>query len=510
MREGRGSGQATGRDGSPQARSAPLPLLPRRGPRLATRAAPAGPRRLRDHHSSGAERSERRGRDLARARRPAFGSKGSAAARRRDGLPLRAAPPRPPRREDRLRGGADHRPHPHRRTGSCLAARGRHDRRLSGRHEGTGPRRADRARAPEVDETTMRFSLFFEMQLSGPTRATEAQVFRDCVEQAVLAEALGYHCIWEVEHHGLLEYSHSSAPEVFLAFVAARTKRIRLGHGVTLLPHRYNHPIRIAERIATLDILSGGRVNWGTGKSSSQVEQQAFETDPEELHAQWLEALEMIPRMWSSDVFQHRGRFFHVPPTQIVPKPVQEPHPPIFAACSRPDTAALVGTLGLGALNFAFGADDYLTDKVREYRAAVAKAKPAGRTKNDWFACTPATLVLKDDEKALRHGTRGARFFINALGRYYFGGDRPIGPLDIPRDDLTSEELREARETRNSAVSHLPTIVGDPASARETVSRFKDVGVDELMLVMQMGTIPHELICESIRTFAEEGMPHFG
>jgi len=350
----------------------------------------------------------------------------------------------------------------------------------------------------------MKFSIFFEMQLSRPTRASEAQVFHDCALQAVLADSLGYHCVWEVEHHGLFEYSHSSAPEVFLAFIAARTRRIRLGHGVTLLPYRYNHPIRIAERIATLDILSGGRVNWGTGKSSSQVEQQAFETRPEELHAEWLEAVEMIPRMWSSDVFEHRGKFFHVPPTQVIPKP------PIFAACSKPDTAALVGSLGLGALNFAFGSDDYLTDKVREYRAAVAKAKPVGRTKNDWFACTPATLVLKDDEQALRHGTRGARFFLNALGRYYFGGDRPIGHLDIPRDDLTGEELREARELRNSAGSQLATIVGDPASARETVSRFKDVGVDELILVMQMGTVSHELICESLRTFAEEVMPHFG
>src|SRR4051795_1860588 len=305
----------------------------------------------------------------------------------------------------------------------------------------------------------MKFSLFFEMQLSRPTRSTEAQVFRDCVEQAVLAEALGYHCIWEVEHHGLLEYSHSSAPEVFLSFVAARTKRIRLGHGVTLLPHRYNHPIRIAERIATLDILSGGRANWGTGKSSSQVEQQAFETNPEELHAQWLEALEMIPRMWSSDVFEHRGRFFHVPPTQIIPKPVQQPHPPIFAACSRPDTAALMGSLGIGALNFAFGNDEDLTEKVTGSRGAAAKAEPVGRAQTNWFACTPATLVLKDDARALRHGTRGARFFLNAMGKYYFGGDRPLGPLDVPRDDLSDAELEEARSLRNAPGSQLATIV---------------------------------------------------
>src|SRR6266404_2711821 len=185
----------------------------------------------------------------------------------------------------------------------------------------------------------MKFSLFYELQISEPTRQSEAAMYRECVEQAAMADKLGYHCIWAVEHHGLYEYSHSSAPEVFLSFVAAQTERIRIGHGVSLLPHRYNHPIRIAERVATLDILSGGRVNWGSGKSSSLVEQIAFENDLKTLHDQWLEAVEMIPRMWSSDVFEHHGRFFQVPPTQILPKPVQAPHPPMFAACTKPESA---------------------------------------------------------------------------------------------------------------------------------------------------------------------------
>src|SRR6185503_8000408 len=140
----------------------------------------------------------------------------------------------------------------------------------------------------------MKFSLFFEMQISKPNRTTERQLFQDALEQAFFADQLGYHCIWAVEHHGLYEYAHSSAPEIFLSFVAGRTKRIRVGHGVTLLPYRYNHPIRIAERIATLDILSGGRVNWGTGKSSSLVEQLAFENNLQTLHDEWAEALEII------------------------------------------------------------------------------------------------------------------------------------------------------------------------------------------------------------------------
>ncbi len=356
----------------------------------------------------------------------------------------------------------------------------------------------------------MKFSLFYEMQLSGPTRASEAQLFRDCVEQAVLADQLGYHAVWAVEHHGLYEYSHSSAPEIFLSFVAARTKNVRIGHGVTLLPHRYNHPLRVAERIAVLDILSGGRVNWGSGKSSSRVEQLAFETDVNTLHEQWLEAVSIIPKMWSDDVFEFKGQFFDIPPTQVIPKPVQVPHPPMFAACSRPDSALAVGKLGMGALNFAIGSDDYLEQKVQSYREAVAVAEPIGAAKNDWFACTPPTLVLDDDREACRFGYRGARFFGQALSRYYFGGDRPTGPLDVPREFFADDDLEAAMARRNDADDPINACVGDPAHAKEFVSRFVDIGVDELILVMQLGTVPSDLVTRSIRTFGEKVLPHFG
>ena len=355
----------------------------------------------------------------------------------------------------------------------------------------------------------MKFSLLFEMQISEPTRATERQTFHDCVEQAVLAEQVGFDGIWEVEHHGLYEYSHSSAPEVFLAFVAARTKTLRLGHGITLTPHRYNHPIRIAERIATLDILSEGRVNWGSGKSSSAVEKVAFENKVDELHDQWLEALQMIPAMWQQDVFEWKGRFFKIAPTQVVPKPVQKPHPPLFAACSKPESAASVGALGLGALNFALGNDEFLSQKVTEYRAASDKARPSGFQKNNHFACTPPTLVLTDDRKACQYGFRGARFFAESMGAYYFGSNRPIGKLNVPRDFLLDDELQDAMAYRGAPGSQCSAIIGDPSAACEMVQRFADTGVDELICVMQMGTVPHELILESIRTFGEQVIPGF-
>jgi alkanesulfonate monooxygenase SsuD/methylene tetrahydromethanopterin reductase-like flavin-dependent oxidoreductase (luciferase family) len=355
----------------------------------------------------------------------------------------------------------------------------------------------------------VKFSLFYEMQLSRPTRETEAQLFRDCVEQVVLADQLGYHCVWEVEHHGLYEYSHSSAPEVFLAYVAAKTEHIRLGHGITLTPYRYNHPIRIAERIATLDILSGGRVSWGSGKSASATEQLAFENDVSQLHAQWLEALDMIPRMWRDEVFEYKGRFFDVPPIQVLPKPVQSPHPPMFAACTKPESAAAVGALGIGALNFAIGTDEYLAEKVAEYRAAVAAARPAHYARTDHFACTPVALCLPDDRKACQYGFRGAQFFSEALDTYYFGPSRPTGELRINRDFLPDGDLEAAMDFRGADDAPAMNVIGDPSHCREICARFRDAGVDELILVMQAGTVPHSMVMESIRTFGEHVLPHF-
>lgn len=355
----------------------------------------------------------------------------------------------------------------------------------------------------------MRFSLFFEMQIADPTPATEQQLFRDCVAQAMLADEVGFDGIWAVEHHGLREYAHSSAPEVFLAFVAARTRRINIGHGVTLLPGRYNHPIRVAERIAVLDILSEGRVSWGTGKSGTRVEQGAFELEPAELEAQWLEALRMIPRMWQDEVFSWSGRYFNVPPTQVVPKPVQRPHPPVFAACSRPEQSVAAGELGLGVLNLAIYKDAELTRHVDAYRQAIGRAQPATQVVTNRFACNPSCLVLKDDRQAAEYGFLGAQFFLRAMMNYYGTSNRKTGPIHAPRGMPPAAQIDAFMASRNGPEAQLSTVIGDPVCARESVQRFVDAGVDELILVMQTGARPHELIMESIRTMAEQVIPHF-
>lgn len=354
----------------------------------------------------------------------------------------------------------------------------------------------------------MKFSLLYEMQLANPGEGDEARVFRHAVEQAELADKLGYHCIWAVEHHGLHQYSHSSAPETFLAFVAARTRNIRVGHGVALLPFRYNHPLRIAERVATLDVLSGGRVNFGTGKSASRLEQGAFGVKPDQLDAQWEEALAMILRCWQQPEFSHHSESFAIPPTRILPRPVQAPHPPLFVACTRNESVQRAGELGLGALNFSFGTRSQLAHKIRLYRDAIARARPLSAAIHSHFACAPAALVLPDDRTACQYGFRGARFFGDALEHYYRHWE-PGMAFAARTEFLSPEALQAAMSYRLHDDDEFNVLCGDPAFAREYVARFRELGVDELILVMQMGTVPAELVLESVKTFGEQVLPHF-
>src|SRR5215472_16555651 len=144
----------------------------------------------------------------------------------------------------------------------------------------------------------MKFDLLYELQMPKPHDArSEYRCYHEALEQIVLADRLGFDTVWEVEHHFLTEFAHSSAPEVFLAAVAQRTERIRIGHGVVQIPYKFNHPVRVAERIAVLDIMSDGRVEFGTGRSTP-FEQAGFEIDVEESRAMFEESLELIPRLW--------------------------------------------------------------------------------------------------------------------------------------------------------------------------------------------------------------------
>src|SRR6516165_12356657 len=220
----------------------------------------------------------------------------------------------------------------------------------------------------------MRFGIFYEHQMPRPwADGAEEKTLQDALDQVELADQIGIHHVWEVEHHFLEEYSHSSAPEVFLAAASQRTSRIRLGHGIVALPHQYNHPARVAERIATLDLISDGRVDFGTGETSSEAELGGFGVDRASKRARWDEALDAVTRMFVEEPFAgYDGTFLKMPPRNVVPKPLQKPHPPLWVACSRRETIHLAARNGIGALSFSFVEPEDAAKWVGEYYSILA------------------------------------------------------------------------------------------------------------------------------------------
>ena len=198
----------------------------------------------------------------------------------------------------------------------------------------------------------MKFALFYEIPVARPwTPGKEHQAYKDTIEQAVLGDQMGFHAFWTVEHHFLEEYSHCSNPEVLYGAVAALTKNIRIGYGVRLLPKPYNHPIRTAESVAVLDLISDGRVDFGTGRSSTRAELEGFDVDPDETRAMWREALGHIVGAWTEDEYQAQGEYWQMgAPRRVLPKPLQQPHPPIFGATSSLPGHEEIGQRGIGLL----------------------------------------------------------------------------------------------------------------------------------------------------------------
>jgi alkanesulfonate monooxygenase SsuD/methylene tetrahydromethanopterin reductase-like flavin-dependent oxidoreductase (luciferase family) len=353
----------------------------------------------------------------------------------------------------------------------------------------------------------MKFGVFYEHQLPRPwDDGREQKLFQDALSQVELADQLGIDHAWEVEHHFLEEYSHSSAPEVFLAAASQRTKNIRLGHGITLMPPGYNQPARIAERIATLDLVSNGRVEFGTGESASRSELEGFGINPAERRAMWRESVEQVANMMAMDPYPgFQGKYFSMPVRNVVPKPVQKPHPPMWVACSNRDTIHLAAQLGLGALTFAFvdpaEAKHWVTDY---YETFKKECVPIGHTVNPNIAMVSSFSCHPNEEEALRRGTDGFRFFQFALGHFYGFGKHKPGRTNIwERYEAVRDEM--GVEVLGGGAGGI----GTPKQLREHLRKFADAGVDQAVFIQQGGKNLHENICEDLNLFAKEVMPEF-
>ena len=354
----------------------------------------------------------------------------------------------------------------------------------------------------------MKFGIFYELQLPRPwEQDSELKLYQNALDQIELADKLGYDYAWEVEHHFLEEYSHSPSPESFLAAASQRTKQIRLGHGIYQLTT--NHPARVAERVACLDLLSNGRCEFGMGESASQTELEPFGRDMESKREVFEEAVQAIMPMFKDGGSEHHGKYFDMPLRNVLPKPYQKPHPPLWVACSQLDTLAKCGEWGMGALGFQFVSADAAHAWVHAYYNAFVKRqkKLADYQTNPNNALVSFFMCAKTDEEA-RERADGETFFQFSL-KYYgasSGRQRPA-PGTVNMWDEYNKWKKANPEAHAAALRG--GLIGSPDTIRKKLRKFQQSNIDQVVLLNQAGKNTHEHICESLELFGKEVMPEF-
>jgi alkanesulfonate monooxygenase SsuD/methylene tetrahydromethanopterin reductase-like flavin-dependent oxidoreductase (luciferase family) len=370
----------------------------------------------------------------------------------------------------------------------------------------------------------MKFGLLFQLQTPRPLDSDqwheddERRVIHQALEQIELADKLGYDYVFFTEHHFLEEYCHSTAPEVVLGAAAARTTNIRLGHGIIQMPPRQNHPARVAERIATLDIVSNGRVEFGTGEGATETEFGGFLTKRNDKKEAWEEATRECLRMMTCVPYPgYDGVHFSMPERNVIPKPVQKPHPPVWVAASRRETVMLAARMGIGALGFGFESPEEAEERATRYFELIrACREPIGQAMNPALLTVGNMLCAPTDEDAVERGLRGAQYFGFVFG--WMHGHLTPGRDNIYREFRRrndAEQAADALEPEDESARALyrmgrrGNFIGSPAFIRENCLKYEAAHVDALLFFSQCGDRQHEHIMESLELFAREVMPEF-
>ncbi len=400
----------------------------------------------------------------------------------------------------------------------------------------------------------MKFGLFYELQLPRPLERdtwdpeAEQRLFSEMFEQVELADRLGYDYVFFVEHHFLEEYAHSTSPEIMLAALARTTSRIRLGHGVIQMPPAVNHPARVAERLASLDVISGGRVEWGTGEGTSDQELAGFEIPRAFKKSMWEEATRECARMLSETPYPgYQGEYFSMPRRNIIPKPLQRPHPPLWVAASRRETTLLAARFGIGSLGFGFETPEETARRVDEYyRLIREECFPIGQAINPGLLVLNQFMAAETDEEAVRRSADGPGFFSYSLGYYSTTRGRQrdesgVALIDAHEPGITNihqrferlpqeqkdgrTQLRQARLMTQEEIGALEpehemeralfraarsgSAIGSPASIRQNIKRYEDAHTDVMVFNAQCGARRHEHIMEAIELFGTQVLPDF-
>jgi alkanesulfonate monooxygenase SsuD/methylene tetrahydromethanopterin reductase-like flavin-dependent oxidoreductase (luciferase family) len=350
----------------------------------------------------------------------------------------------------------------------------------------------------------MRFGVFYELQLPKPWgEGAEHQLVQEAIEQVELADQLGIHHAWAVEHHFLDEYSHCSASDVFLTALAARTRNIRVGFGIRQVIPMYNPPARTAETVAMLDLISSGRVDFGIGESATRMELRGFGISGRQKRDLALEAAEQIANMMVMDPYPgFEGTGFSMPCRNVLPKPFQKPHPPMWMACTNRQTIEVAARNGLGALAFSFIDPDEARHWASIYYDIIASDEcvPISHVVNANIAMVAPFSLHHDRDEAVERGIHGFRFFNYAMGALVTKDNTP------GRTTLWEDYMAQATAKK---LSRPAPGIGTPAEFGKLVRDYEAAGVDQVIFLQQGGLNRHEHICESLQLFGDEVLPAF-
>ncbi|HWW54325.1 MAG TPA: LLM class flavin-dependent oxidoreductase [Acidimicrobiales bacterium] len=364
----------------------------------------------------------------------------------------------------------------------------------------------------------MKLDLLYEIDVPKPwgdkphpygQREHEQKAYREAIEQITLADKFGFNTSWHVEHHFREGRSHSPAPEVIIGALTQCTENLRLGFGVTLLPHAFTPPMRVAEKVATADILSGGRVEWGTGRSTP-MEQIAFGVDREASRDQWQEAIEAIVQMWESEYFEFHGKYLDFPRRMVTPKPVQDPHPPAWMAATSAGSSAVAGQLGLGLLSFAIMQPiQKMAKQIEQYREAAKNPTPITRVTTNKVAAYTLVHCAETMEQCEKNGIwDSVWWWYQNIAEFTLEWEFPHFSQE-ERDSLFPllTMQKEGKFDPHIFNDADMIIVGDPDQCFEKMVKYHELGVDQLICYVQFGYLPHESIMRTIELLGKEIIP---
>jgi alkanesulfonate monooxygenase SsuD/methylene tetrahydromethanopterin reductase-like flavin-dependent oxidoreductase (luciferase family) len=353
----------------------------------------------------------------------------------------------------------------------------------------------------------MEFGLFNSGCVLPQFAGDEHRRLMDEVAVVQAAERVGFKYTWATEHHFLTQYSHLSANEVFLGYLAAATSTIHLGSGIFNITPPVNHPARVAERVALLDHLSEGRFEFGMGRGSSTTEQQGFGIpDPDLTREMFDEVVGEFRKMWRREEYPgFDGKFFSMPARNVLPKPYSDPHPPMWVAAGNPSTFQKAARMGLGVLCFTMGGIEMVKPLVELYKKEIENAEPVGDFVNDNVMVTTQLLCLEDGDRVRQLGGRLSMAYQNSLVfRYLDTFPKPPGFPSWP--DVLPEATPEEIEQRIAA---RLTAFGTPAEVTATLEQYEAAGVDQVVFGLLSSSMDRDLATEVIDTFGRQVLPRF-